>query len=124
MISREKVINILRHLDAHRGRTLWNAIDTEGGCPTAFYVTFPTSTLYFRYHAPPAEFDYVELEIQNKSGVIVAHEVIDEEDKNWEWVKRLFDDIERQVTGSDRVLEEIEGALFRSAGEIGIRGTV
>ena len=44
---------------------------------------------------------------------------IDEEDTDWQWVQRLFDEVSRQVTGSDRVLEEIETAL-RSGEEIGI----
>ena len=121
MISRDKILEILSALQARvaNQQVRWNYSKSSGGI-SEFWIAFPTSTLYLRYDSPVAEFDNVEIEIKNDDELTVGFMRIDEEDDNWIWVKQLFDEVERQVTGSDRILDEIELAI-RSNGEIGIQ---
>jgi hypothetical protein len=119
MISRDKILEILKALGvkvANR-QVRWNSSGNPNGV-FEFWIVFPNSTLYLRYNSPMAEFDNVEIEIKNDDEQTVGFARVEEEDDNWTWVKALFDEVERQVTGSDRILDEIEDAV-RSSGEIG-----
>ena len=118
MISREKILELLKGLQAktEKGQVRWNETRDE----TGFYVAFATSSLRLSFHAPSADFDYIEIGINNDEGRFVGKLRVDEDAEDWTWVKGLFDTIEATIIGSDRVLGEIEEAIH-SGGPIGMQ---
>ena len=114
MISREKLLEILRGLKSRTDdrQVNWHA-NFDLGSPVRFYVAFSHSTLSLSYRSPRTDFDRIEVDIYSRADteIVVGSAQVTEEDNDWAWVKGFYDEVDRQVTGSDLVLDEIEGAI-------------
>jgi hypothetical protein len=88
-----------------------------------FVVHFKESKLYIQYSSPPTEPDEIEIGIENNDGdtlkTISAYEDDENENERWRLFLDLYQEAERSVLGSDRVLSEIEQELQKD-GAIGL----
>jgi hypothetical protein len=120
MISTQKLIDIVTKLleKARADQVHWlpDEVDEE-----AYAVLFKESRLYVRYNSEPTELDEVEIGIENGVGETVARLAVQEDDNDpvWNLFFSLYQEAERTVTGSDRILNEIEEELQKE-GAIGL----
>jgi hypothetical protein len=121
MISAKQLTDIVAKLlvKAKAGEVRWQ--DESIDETKTFTVQFKQSKLYVQYSSPPTELDEIEIGIENSEGDTLKRLVVeeDENDPNWLLFFDLYQEAERTVTGSDRVLSEIEEELQKE-GAIGL----
>jgi hypothetical protein len=127
MITEKKLVDIVEKLLAkakadqvHWQRESFRGIDEDDELH-AFSVQFKESKLYIQYDSPPTEPDEIEIGIENNNGDTLKRVAVQEDEKDTEWrlFLGLYQEAERSVLGSDRVLSEIEEELQKE-GSIGL----
>ncbi|MCI0702710.1 MAG: hypothetical protein L0241_16645 [Planctomycetia bacterium] len=113
------------------GQVTWvkgNSTRTE----SSYEVILPESRIVLSYVSPPAEADYIQLQLQDSKGLSAGSwvveepewEFVDQDDEaaakvpDWKLLSGLFEEVHRYVTGWDKVLSDVEKALT-SQGPIG-----
>ena len=122
MISNEKLMDIVAKLleKAKADEVRWQQEHDDEEL-TTFSVQFKKSRLYVQFSSPATEPDEIEIGIENSEGKPIKRVAVEEDEDNSTW--RLFFDLyqeaERSVLGSDRVLSEIEEELQKE-GAVGL----
>jgi hypothetical protein len=121
MIPDDRLREIAKQLLA---RTRANAVewkvDSDNTAGGAFLLlVLPHSQIRILSFSPKAEPDRVVMQVCNEAGRRVAELRADEGDEDWELLRQLHDEAYRYATGWDKVLSDIEDAIFKS-GKIGL----
>lgn len=77
-----------------------------------FMVSFPNSKIKMSWQSPETEPDYIQFEFLGTDGARALSFAVAEGDELWPIAQELFSEVERIVTGWDKVLEDVEKHLF------------
>jgi hypothetical protein len=110
MIPKDKFPEIARGLleKTRQRKAAWEENTSSRG---GHVLKLKDSIIWINYFSPPTEPDYIMLVFMNKEGRDVGSWTVTEGEDHWDLVSELYGQIEKTITGWDRVLEDIEAFL-------------
>jgi hypothetical protein len=73
-----------------------------------FKLDLPKSSIQLLFSQPQTEPDFYRLNFMNENGKVVGSWIVSEGDKGWELMEELYNEVSKQVTGWDKVLEDVK----------------
>src|SRR5947209_1192350 len=110
MIPDAKAPEIIQGLlrKTRQGRVEWRQVKNS---VCQFSVKLPHSAIFLNYETPQAAPDYVELRLCRPDNTPAAVWLINEGDELWPPAFELFMQVQKGVTGWDKVLEDVENLI-------------
>jgi hypothetical protein len=87
-----------------------------------YVLKLPNSMLELEFVSPSTEPDRIILRFRNSTGLEVGRWEVEEESPDWSLAAELYDQVERCVTGWDKVLQDVEVFLAGDAKNTPISG--
>ena len=116
-IPDETARGILRRLleKTRTGKVNWQPNEGSSVQPASgLFVLLPESSISLEFESPVADPDRYILTFRNSDDFVVKRLTVEEGDPDWEAVASLLDEAMRQTLGTDRVLRDIEGAIYNN----------